>query len=323
MLLAEPSVGETLIRLDCNGQVRPGLAAQWAGDSTGRRWIFTLATPAAAEVASAWRERGPAVRDLGIDSVVALDDRQLSVTLRSTPDSAPRLFADRALAMPTARNASGVHLRIASESDPRDALDRGADLVVTRDPAVVDYVAGRPEFTTFPLPWTRLYALVQPAGARAITALDADSVRRSLAEDVAQAEARPAELPVRWPVQCPRFHRLWAVSPPMAPRIVYPRDDRVARGLAERIVALVSDSVPLTAIGLDPAEFAVALRNQGDRGFVVSLARQAPAPCHELAQLPVGAYVYPIIETRARAIVRRGAPPLTVDWDGTVRVAEP
>ena len=323
MLLAEPRAGETLVRLDCIGQVRPGLATQWVGDSTGRRWIFTLPTLAAADVVSAWRDRSPAVRDLGIDSAVALDDRRLSVTLRGTPDSAPRLFADRALAIPAARSASGVHLRVASERDPRDALDRGADLVVTRDPAVMDYVARRPEFTTFPLPWSRLYALVQPAGAMTIWELHADSVRRSLAEDVAQAEARPTELPFQWTGKCPRTERLWAVSPPIAPRIVYPRDDGVARGLAERIVALASDSVPLTAIGLGHAEFAVALRKQDDRGFVVGLARQAPAPCHELAQLPVGAHVHPIIETRARAIVRRGAPPLTVDWDGTVRVAEP
>ena len=322
MWLAEPSAGETLVRLDCNGQVRPGLATEWAGDSIGRRWIFTLPALSAGAVTSAWRD-SDAVKDLGIDSVVALDDHRLSVTLRSIPDSAPRLFADRALAIPTARNASGVHLRVAPERDPRDALDRGADLVVTHDPAVLDYVAGRPEFTTFPLPWSRLYALLQPAGAMPISALGADSMRRSLAEDVAQAEARPTELPFYWTGKCPRLHRLWAVSPPMAPRIVYPRDDRVARGLAERIVALARDSVPLTAIGLGPAELAGALRNQDNRGYVVSLARQAPAPCHELARLPVGAYVHPIIETRARAIVRRGAPPLTVDWDGTVRVAEP
>jgi len=320
--LAEPSAGETLVRLDCNGQVRPGLATEWAGDSTGRHWIFTLPAPRAGAVASAWQDSG-GVKDLGIDSVVALDDHRLRVTLRSIPDSAPRLFADRSLAIPTAQSPWGVHLRVASERDPRDALDHGADLVVTRDPAVVDYVAGRPEFTTFPLPWSRLYALLQPAGAMPISELDADSVRRSLAEDVVQAEARPTELPFYWTGKCPRIYRLWAVSPPMAPRIVYPRDDRVARGLAERIVALASDSVPLTAMGLGPTEFAVALRNQNDRGLVVSLARQAPAPCHELAQLPGGARIHPIIETRARAIVRRGAPPLTVDGDGTVRVAEP
>ncbi|HEX7335791.1 MAG TPA: hypothetical protein VF252_01180, partial [Gemmatimonadales bacterium] len=119
VLLAEPSAGETLVRLDCNGEVRPGLASEWAGDSTGRRWIFTLKKIPAEAVASAWRNGGPAVKDLGIDSVVALDEHRLSVTLRATPDSAPRLFADRALALPTTPNTSGVHLRVAPERDPR------------------------------------------------------------------------------------------------------------------------------------------------------------------------------------------------------------
>jgi hypothetical protein len=31
----------------------------------------------------------------------------------------------------------------------------------------------------------------------------------------------------------------------------------------------------------------------------------------------------PLIETRAHAIVRRGAPPLVAEWDGAVRLAEP
>lgn len=322
MLLAEPSAGETLVRLDCNGQVRPGLATQWTGDSTGRRWIFTLPTLAAADVVSVWRERGPAVRDLGIDSVVALDDHRLSVTLRSTPDSAPRLFADRALAVPTTSSASGVHLRVAPEKDPRDALDHGADLVVTRDPAVVDYVARRPEFTTFPLPWSRLYVLVQPAAARPRWIRGLDTVRRSLAEDVAPAEARAAEPPFWWDNQCPRLQGFSAAAPPISSRIVYPRDDQVARGLAERIVALTRDSLPLTTAGLDSTDLVVALLSQSERGYVLGLPRQVPAPCHEQAWSPE-LNIQPLIETRAHAILRKGTPPLTVDWDGTVRVAEP
>jgi hypothetical protein len=42
-----------------------------------------------------------------------------------------------------------------------------------------------------------------------------------------------------------------------------------------------------------------------------------------LAAFPVGARIQPLIDTRAYAIVRKGSPPLTVEWDGTVRVAEP
>jgi hypothetical protein len=305
--------------------VRPGLAAEWTGDPTGRRWIFTLrqsphppnrAPLTAAGVVSSWHGRRGAVDALGIDSAVALDDGRLSVTLRATPDSAPRLFADPALSVPS---GPILDFQVAPDGDPRDALDRGADLVVTRDPAVVGYVANRPDFTTFPLPWSRTYVLLQPAGGFRIWILGVDSVRRSLARDVAQADARAAE-PSFWRPQCPYTDLSYVMPPPISPRIVYPRDDKVARGLAERIVALTRDTVPLRSAGLNPAEFAAAVRDQHDRGYVLGLPRQVPAPCHESAALPAGAGIQPLIDTRAHAIVRRGAPPLTVDWDGTIRV---
>ena len=323
----------TLVRLDCDGEVRSGLAAEWMGDSTGRRWTFTLrrsvdapdrAPVNAGRVVSIWHERRGAVEAKGVDSVVALDDRRLSVTLRATADSAPHLFADPALAVPIASGSAPiVDFQVAPDGDPRDALDRGADLVVTRDPSVVDYVANRAEFTRFPLPWSRTYVLLQPAGADPIWILGVDSVGRSLARDVAQAKARGAEPPFWWKGQCPYIDLSYVVSPPIFPRIVYPLDDKVARGLAERIVALTSDTVQLRTAGLNPMEFAAAVRNQRDRGYVLSLSRQVPAPCRELAGLPKGAWIQPLIDTRAYAIVRKGSPPLTVDWDGTVRVLEP
>ena len=335
---------ETLVRLDCRGEVRPRLAAEWTSDSARQKWTFILRSSAptlgrapitAASVVSSWRDRWGAVQALGIDSAVALDDRRLSVTMRATPDSAPRLFADPTLAVSSAGD-SGTEFttRVAPESgkvpmvvfqivpggDPRDALDRGADLVVTRDPAVVDYVARRSEFTTFPLPWSRTYALLQPAGATWISILGIDSVRRSLARDVAQAEARAADPPFWWS-RCPHIDPSYVVPPTISPRIVYRRDDKVGRGLAERIVALTRDTIQLRTAGLDPAEFAAALSNQHDRGYVLDLPRQAAAPCHELAALPEGASIQALIDTRASAVVRRGAPALSVDWDGTLRVA--
>ncbi|HEU5305205.1 MAG TPA: hypothetical protein VFU40_11215, partial [Gemmatimonadales bacterium] len=89
--------------------MRPALASEWTADSAGRRWIFTLSQPAqppersritAADVVSSWQDRRGVVSALGIDSAVALGDGKLSVTLRATFDSAPRLFADPALAVP-------------------------------------------------------------------------------------------------------------------------------------------------------------------------------------------------------------------------------
>ena len=320
---------ETLVRLDCRGEVRPGLASEWTADSTGRKWTFSLSEGAhrpdrapltAADVVSSWQSRPRAVHDLGIDSAIAVSDDRLEVILQATPDSAPHLFADPALAVPFAGSGPIIDFQLTPGLDPRDALDRGVGLVVTRDPAVVDYVANRAEFTTFSLPWSRTYVLLQPAAALPIWLLGVDSVKRSLARDVAQADARAAE-PSFWRRHCPSTQLSYVVPPPISPRIVYSRDDNVARGLAERIVALTRDSVPLRSVGLDRAELAAALRDQHDRGYVLDLPRQLAAPCYEFAGLPESAQIQPLIDTRAHAIVRKGAPPLAVDWDGTVRVA--
>jgi hypothetical protein len=334
---------ETLVRLDCQGETHPALAASWHGDSGGRIWTFTLGNSArlpdgspmtAPDVASSWLARRDVVKQLGIDSVEALDDRRLRVSL-GAEESGPSLFAEpglavlsglasdpgraRGIVIPPRGGLPLLDFEYAPNGDPRDAIDRGVDLVITRDPALADYVAGRPEFSTFPLPWSRTYALLQPAAAGPIAILGVDSVRRSLAGDVAQAEARAAEPPFWWDGQCHQVELSSVVPPAISPRIVYRRDDKVARGLAERIVALTSGTIQLRTVGLDPAEFAAALRNQHDRGYILDLPRQAPAPCHELAALPEGASIEALIDTRARAIVRRGSPPLSVDWDGTVR----
>jgi hypothetical protein len=47
------------------------------------------------------------------------------------------------------------------------------------------------------------------------------------------------------------------------------------------------------------------------------------APCRDSLDWPPGALVTPLIDVRARAIVRRGSPPLWVDWLGTVRIVDP
>jgi hypothetical protein len=334
---------ETLVRVDCRGEIRPGIADSWSSDGTGRIWTFTFPEPGrladhppitAGAVASSWKARESGVQALGIDSAIALDDRTLQVTLRASRDSAPRLFADPLLSVdhrvaavhdPSGRvvvpNDPTVDFELSPAGDPRDALDRGVDLVVTRDPAVAEYVASRPEFATFPLPWSRTYALLQFAGTQPISGIPgADSLRRSLASDVVQAEARPAQPPFWWsgPQSC-RVDVPMGVTLLTSPRLVYSRTDEIGRALAERIVAL-SGNTQLRAAGLGEIDFAAALRNGGERGYIVFLPRNVAAPCHASAALPTGGWLEPLIDTRARAIVRRGAPPLSIDWDGSIKV---
>jgi hypothetical protein len=334
---------ETLIRLDCEGEIRPALAVAWSPDTSGRVWTFTLGdepsfpsgSPTPELVVLAWQGRPAALRAAGIESAMALDQRRLVVTLRGREDSVPRAFAHPALALTRADSAPGpvtrvvtlpggkpvLDFRVSPGSDPRDALDRGVDLIVTRDPALVEYAASRPELATYPLPWSRTYLLLQPQGAEPIEeAVTGDSVRRSLARDAVRAEARIAEPPFWWDstAGCPGVpgDTLRGASS----RIVYPRGDEVARGLAERIVALAHSGSPLRAAALGEAALAVALRDGTERAYIVPVPRQSLAPCRDSAAWPSGASILPLIDTRARAILRRGAAALTVDWDGTVRV---
>ena len=319
---------ETLVRVDCLGNVHPGLAQSWQRDADGKGWIFTLREGAtfALPDAKAW----------GVDSAAYLDERHVQVRLRRMGDSLPRLFADPRLAFQGAPASAGeprrrfflaetdgrpaMDFQVVENGDPRDALDRGIDLTVTRDPSIVDYVAGRPEFETFPLPWSLTYVLLQPSGAQTLLIAE-DSVRRSLARDAVHAEARPAEPPFWWDSLSTCSGATDSEEPHLTTsRIVYSRDDEAARGLAERLVALAGTGASLRAAALEPAEFAAALRDGTERGFVVAAPRKSLVPCRDASTWPPGASIQPLIDTRARAIVRRGSPALSVDWDGTVRV---
>jgi hypothetical protein len=340
---------ETLIYIDCRGEVRPGLAETWEPDASGRIWTFRLrddgppagTSSAAVAVVSSWRVHPEVLTTSGIESAAALRDGRLTVTLRSPEDSVPRILADPMLSVVHSRGSTlgradrylitrprsalaPTEFRVEPDSDPRDALDAGADMLVTRDPRLVDYGSSRGEFTPFPLPWSRTYVLVHSGEQLAEMTVDVSalSVRSSLARDAVPASARAAEPPYWWidRAQCPDTAR--TPSGTRSSRVVYDKDDDVARRLAERVVALARTGSALRAVGLETEAFARAVEGGSDRAYVVGLPRQSMVPCRDAFRWPAGARVLPLIDTRAYAIVRKGAPPLTVDWDGTIRLLE-
>ena len=195
--------------------------------------------------------------------------------------------------------------------------------MVTRDPALVDYVARRPEFVALPLPWSRTYVLLQPPSGKPLDMVTGEADRRSLARDAVSGNARAAEPPFWWNevAACPAGRAPGSTT--KSSRVVYIHGDEVAQGLAERIVALAGAGTRLRVAALNPAELASALQSGSERAYVIAVPRRTLARCREIAGWPLSASIVPLIDTRAHAIVRKGAPPLAVDWDGTVRVLQP
>jgi hypothetical protein len=129
--------------------------------------------------------------------------------------------------------------------------------------------------------------------------------------------------------------------------IVYDRDDRVARDLAERLVALAAPPrnaalasaapelvelrQPLRAAGLDSAAFARALAEGRERAYVIALPRSVATPRwaarHLRSTIPWlggnsawSAAIVPLVDTRATALARRGVIGLMTEGNGTLRL---
>jgi hypothetical protein len=333
-----------LIRLDCQGALRPALATSWQSDTTARTWTFVLRDGArfpdgsgltARSIEADWIRRDSALREAGLDSVRALDDRTLRVTMRDLRDSLPRVFADPLWSVVSNSMATRLSegrltvslgpgrailaIAVAGTRDLRDALDGGADLVVSGDPQVIEYAARTSELNTYPLPWDRTYALLQHPGAQALSTILDSTLKLSLVRDVVQTDARPSSDQTWWNSSPCSVEASIAVNSPTERRIVYQQTDPVARQLAERLVAVADDRNPLSALASDPLRFAAELERGADRGYIVAIPLQSASPCRESAQWTGRGRLYPLIDTRQHAIVRRGSPALSVDWDGTPR----
>jgi hypothetical protein len=232
---------DTLVRVDCHGRVRPGLAASWQLDANGRTWIVTLGENARfsdgapltpADVRASWSRDGigdelrPHVSRL-VESVALAGGRALSITLRSQrgdvpvalahPDLAiarrrhsPWPLGTRATRMPqrvtllpatmvitVARDNLSTIRFLVAPGDPRDLLDDGVDLLLTRDPAALDYAATLTQFQSVPLAWQRVHVLLAPGRSRASPSLSEDA-RQVLADDAVRGEARGARGAFWW-----------------------------------------------------------------------------------------------------------------------------
>ena len=349
---------ETLLQLDCQGRAVPGLAGAW--EQSGDLWSFTLrdgarfwdgAPVTGRDVAAAWRSRDSALAR----AVTATGDRTFTVRAPHLPIQA---FGDRTLAVTKpapgggwpigtgTRWLSGVDpgaellvarpvqragmaaakFVVASPSGVRDALDGGADLLVTRDPTALEYAVRLPGYVDLPLDWTRTYALLGPGRDHP----DVGDLRLESLRDAVHGDARPAEWHEAGHFWLEDLKRCDLPSDRDGPsaadrrhRVAYDQSDRSAADLAARLVGLGVLGRGTVAAGIPQAAFPATLRSGGDAWYVVELPRRVYDVCRAALELPPWAAagsIQPLLDVRAHTAVRRGLRRMAIDWDGTLRL---
>ena len=318
--------GETLIRVDCEGQTRPSLATRWVRDAAGTTWTFELDSTVTSEsMAAQWdlRRNGglwPWTRILGVQ---APNPRQLKVRLDSAFSAVPLAFALPQLSATPSQGADSatISVQVYPVEDQRELLDgspagaRRVDLLITRDKAAISYGGSKPGFSLVPLAWDRTYVLVAPM-VRPQLGPDVDALKLSLVREVIRAETRVADGPFWWEsFGCSGTNPLLPMGG--RPEVVYLQGDETARQIAERVVAL--QRTRLRATGLPPGAFIGSLAGGEAAMYVLSLARTAPGGCGDKPAWPSQSFITPLVDGRAHAIVRAGVPGFTIEGDGTIR----
>lgn len=274
--------------------------------------------------AATWGERF--VFDLAYDSPTRLDCRGASLGgvafgVREVDRSTFILEPAAGASLPR------LTVRSATEADARDMIDAGIDLLLTDSPALAAYAATRSDVSSVPLGWNRTWVAVtaRPADVALDTSV---AFRASLARDVVRADARPATEPLTWidRAGCPAAFGGAGVVFTASRRVLYPRDEPVARALAERIVALIGRGA--TAIGLAPNALASSLHYGSDLAYVLPVQFSPRDGCRRIDELVAAApwlnspgLITPLIDTRLRAVVRRDRLNLTFTWDSTLTIA--
>jgi len=255
------------------------------------------------------------------------------------------------LAVPISGAGRSLAFRWAAGGDLRDALHRGADLLLSDDPEARDYAATLAGFTVLPLPWDRVYVIAVPTAPDTLGPALSDQLRSGLARDAVRVDARASSGDYWWAAREGCTASAARAPAPRSrtapPQIVFRRGDPVAQALAERLVAVAGadasehtgDVAAARAIvgskmvvvhGVSDAELTSALQSGADAGYVLSLPRRVYDRCgatltlHAAVPWLVGtsAQIVPLVETRAYVVMRRGAGRLRLDWDGVPVVSE-
>lgn len=282
---------EALLRLGCDGEVRPGRAGWAVADG-----VVTLDFDSASQglmgrdLVAQWPalDQPPWIGHRVEDVVVSRN--RVSVAFRDPAPGIARLFADPRLAGPTA---------IVGDHDVRDAIDRGERGIVTRHGASIEYARsiGIPvrmvafdraylvalPGTSEPADSEALAAVVGadwvrwgPAGTRRPSALDWERI----SADCSPASPGPVADPFASSTGGPARDTSGGVQ-----SVSYPEGDLPARQLAERLAsaALRGDQMAAVLAALTGARGRLTVRAASSAS-----ARRAPGDVAAVVRVPAG-----------------------------------
>ena len=257
----------------------------------------------------------------------------------------------------------------ASMPDTRDLLEGKVDMMVTADPAVIEYASSRPHLSLSSLPWNKTYVLLSTSRVRelqlggTVGSLPLE-LSDGLARDAVRCDARGYR-PKSWWDDLLTCGEPSTIMPGPSPsprgsyitsdlrRILYDLTDPVARGLAERIVALAatdptfspetsaldsavpgltSDTPRTIAEGVTQDELDLSLQDGDDFAYIIPVPRRTANPCYEARKLinrakwlavegvDLHTALLPLVDTRQYVIARRGRVALSIDWNGDILI---
>lgn len=195
------------------------------------------------------------------------------------------------------------------------------DVVVSRDPDLLDFARRSAGYLIQSLPWSITYVLVT-AGDDSTASLPPDAEREALARNAITADTRGAIAPFAWLSEpgCARSIPIQQGAPRSI--IAYPVSDAIARQIAERIVSLSAarprpvwlPTVLARSTTTGPRVAPVpsdSITNTLTTGraaaAVIPVARDWGTTCgtHDNLTLPRGAI--PLVDARDHIIIRRGS----------------
>ncbi|MGQ0647668.1 MAG: hypothetical protein ACT4P7_08845 [Gemmatimonadaceae bacterium] len=222
-------------------------------------------------------------------------------------------------------------------ADLRDVLDGRApqtqrpDVIVTRDPPLIDFARRTGGYLVAPLTWSITYVLAA-AGMDDVVVPD-EFERAALARDAVSGEARGALAPFPWLTDAACTTSLGVPPTTPAPVVAYSSGDAIARAIAERVVSLagargnppwlpqglarVGATLRVAAVAAD--SIAGALASGRVAAAVLTLARDPLRPCGMRDDVIVPRGTIPLVDSRSHVIVRQGrGVAFIVGLDGTL-----